>query len=353
MSKHRLLRLTIALSLSVSAVVHGADDFVYARFSDYLDALRAQAGIPGLAVAIVGRDAILWEGALGRQDVDRNIAARSDTPFEIDGTTQAIVGALLLRCAADGELSLTDRVSKFAPSSPDGNATLAQLLTHTTPGANGLTFSYRPDRLGPVAAAIASCKDVPFRTAIAGLLDQHAMVGSVPGSDILSTTLPAEGFTQSALQQYSAVLGRLATPYTVDARGRATPQAIVPSAMTPASGLISTVRDLAQFDLSLKKGILLSPESLALAWTPPNDAAGKPLPHAYGWFVGDYNGERIVWQFGVSDNGTSSMIIVVPRRATTLILLANSPGLARPFSLADGDITGSPFARLFFSIFLR
>ena len=35
------------------------------------------------------------------------------------------------------------------------------------------------------------------------------------------------------------------------------------------------------------------------------------------------------------------------------ILLANSSGLARPFSLSEGDITVSPFARLFLSIFVR
>jgi CubicO group peptidase (beta-lactamase class C family) len=348
-----LMRLTIALSLSVGTIVHGADDFVLSRFTDYLEALRTQAGIPGLAAAIIGRDTVTWERAFGQQDLDRNIAMRLDTPFELDGTTQAIMGSLLVRCAADGRLSLGDPVSKFAPSSPEAGAALWQFLTHTTPAGNSLTFSYRPERLGPLSGAVASCTDLPFRTGIASVLDRLAMTDSVPGSDILGGTATAEGFTASALQRYASVLARLATPYTVDARGRATASANMRSTLTPYSGMISTVRDLEQFDLALKSGFLLSPEWLSVAWTPPKDATGKPLPHAYGWFVQDYNGERIVWQFGVSDNGTSSMIMTVPRRATTLILLANSPGLARPFSLANGDITVSPFARLFFSIFLR
>jgi len=37
----------------------------------------------------------------------------------------------------------------------------------------------------------------------------------------------------------------------------------------------------------------------------------------------------------------------------TLILVANSDGLTRPFALAAGDITVSPFARLFLSLFVR
>jgi CubicO group peptidase (beta-lactamase class C family) len=354
MFMRRLLLLTMALSLSMGALVHAADDFLLSRFSAYLEALRTQAGIPGLAAAIVGPTNVNWEGAFGSRDVERNFPARLDTPFQLDDTTQTIVATLALRCASDGLLSLDDPVGKFAPSSPDAGATIRQLLTHTTAGVNGLTFSYRPERLAPVAAAIASCTDSTFRSGVSDrLLVGMAMIDSVPGSDVAQLTAPAEGFTASVLQRYSDVLPRLATPYAVDTRGRATPSSYVASTLTPASGLISSVRDLEQFDLALKNGKLLGREWLALAWSPPTDASGRSLPHAFGWFVQSYNGEPIVWQFGVSDNASSSMLITVPRRGVTLILLANSPGLARPFALSAGDVTVSPFARLFLSIFVR
>jgi CubicO group peptidase (beta-lactamase class C family) len=349
-----LLLLTMALSVSVGTLVQGADDFVLSRFTDYLESLRNQAGIPGLAAEIVGPSNRLWEGYFGQADVERNFPPlRFDTPFHLDDTTQTIAASLVLRCASDGLLSLDDPVGKFAPSSPDAGATLRQLLTHTTPGPNGLNFSYRPERLAPVAAAIASCKGTTFRSAVAAFLEQKLMFDSVPGSDVVSVTPPAEGFTATTLQRYSDLLVRLATPYAVEGRGRATRSSYVASTLTPASGLISSLRDLEQFDLALKRGDVLPPEWLALAWTPPNDATGRPLPHAYGWFVQAYNGERIVWHFGVSDNASSSMIISVPRRGLTLILLANSAGLARSLALSAGDVTVSPFARLFLSIFLR
>ena len=85
---------------------------------------------------------------------------------------------------------------------------------------------------------------------------------------------------------------------------------------------------------------MFGPSWLTLMFTPPTGANGQPLPHAFGWFVQDYNGERLVWQFGVSDNASSSMIIMVPRRGVTLIMLANSQGLARPFSLVGGGRDG-------------
>jgi CubicO group peptidase (beta-lactamase class C family) len=323
------------------------------RFGDYLEALRTQARIPGLGAAIVGPDAVNWERVFGQQDVERNIPVRIDTPFELDDTTQAIVAAMALKCASDGLLSLDDTVGKFSPSSPDPGATIRQLLTHTTAGANGLSFSYRPERLEPLAAAIAACRDSSFRLATAGMLRQLSMVDSVPGSDIIRLTAPAEGFDAPLLEHYAAVLPRLATPYALDGHRRPTPSSYVAPTLTPASGLIASVRDLERFDLWLKHGDLLRSEWLARAWTPPLDGSGQPLPHAYGWFVQPYNGELIVWRFGVSDNASSSMMITVPRRGVTLILLANSSGLARPFSLAPGDITVSPFARLFLSIFVR
>jgi hypothetical protein len=60
-----------------------------------------------------------------------------------------------------------------------------------------------------------------------------------------------------------------------------------------------------------------------------------------------------VWQFGVSDNASSSMILMVPQRGLTFIVAANSSGLVRPFNLAAGDVTISPFAQLFLSVFVR
>src|SRR3954468_14164640 len=116
MHKHRppLPLLALALALSVGALVHAADDFVLSRFNDYLDALRLQAGIPGLAAAIVGQTDVNWEGAFGQQDIARNISIRTDTAFQLDGTTQTIVGSLAIRCASDGWLSLDERVSTFS-----------------------------------------------------------------------------------------------------------------------------------------------------------------------------------------------------------------------------------------------
>ena len=137
------------------------------------------------------------------------------------------------------------------------------------------------------------------------------------------------------------MLTRLAAPYKVDKSGKATrAEYPTPRGIDAANGLISTVRDLAQFDAALDDGVLLTPETLTLDVDQhQSQRTGKPLPTGLGWFVQTYNGERVVWQFGVVSNAFSSLVVKVPGRRLTLILLANSDGLNTTPSLAEGDVT--------------
>jgi CubicO group peptidase (beta-lactamase class C family) len=148
------------------------------------------------------------------------------------------------------------------------------------------------------------------------------------------------------------VLARLATPYAVDKKGRPTKSSYAAGGLTASSGLISTARDLAEFDLALRKTVLVTGDTLAAAWRNPIAATGLPLPHGIGWFVQGHNGELVVWQFGVTEGTSSSLMIKIPGRGLTLILLANSDGLAVPLPLAAGDVNASPMGRLFLRLFV-
>ena len=105
--------------------------------------------------------------------------------------------------------------------------------------------------------------------------------------------------------------------------------------------------------MALKKEVLLRAGTLAAAWQPPTGRNGQALPHGIGWFVQTYNGETIVWQFGVSENASSSLVVKVPGRGVTLIVLANGDGLVRSLPLSAGDLTKSPVGRLFLGTFIR
>ena len=180
----RLILLTIAalLLVRVPVPVHAqSQNLAFDLFREYLESLRVQAGIPGMAAAVVGEDRILWEQAYGRQDLGRAIAARTDTPFHVDGLTQLYTTAMVLRCVEERRLSLDDRVGRFRSDSPEPNATLRQLLTHTYGTPEALTFAYRPERLAPLWIAVRACTEDSYRETLAHLLGQLAMVDSVPG----------------------------------------------------------------------------------------------------------------------------------------------------------------------------
>jgi CubicO group peptidase (beta-lactamase class C family) len=341
-------------SLIGAAPADAADDLLLARFADYVDALRAQAGIPGIAAAIVGRTDIVWEHASGYQDTDRSIAARPDTPFYLDGLTQVFTAAITLRCAEEGRLSIDDPIGAYKKSASEPSATIRQLLTHTSGTADALTFQYRPERLEPMVTVIRACTGDSYRETIGDLFDRLAMVDSVPGADAATLEPPAEGVpTPAQKAHYADVLSRLARSYAVDRRGRATASDRGDGPLTAYSGLISTVRDLAHFDLALRNGVLLRDDTLALAWRPATGRAGAPLPHGIGWFVQSYNGEPVIWQFGSIENASSSLMITLPTRGLTLILLANSDGLTKAYPLTAGDVSVSPFARVFLGLFAR
>lgn len=355
--RHSVLVLAIGVLLLNGAPIRAddpIDGLIFGRFRDYVESLRTQAGIPGLAAAIVGPDAILWEHAFGWQDLERSIATRTDTPFHLDGLTQVFTASLVLRCVEEGRLSLDDEIGRLVLSSPSANATIRQVLTHTFGPADNLVFDYRPERLGPLASVVRICAADSFRETVGNLFDRLAMIDSVPGPDAIGLKPPAEGIpSKSAAARYARVIERLAVPYAVDQQRRATPSQYAATKLTTGTGLISTVRDFARFDLALKQDVLLHAKTLAVAWHAPSGSNGRPLPHGAGWFVRTYGGEPIVWQFGVGQNGSSSLVVTLPGPGLTLIMLANSSGLVKPFPLASGDLTASPFARVFLGLFVR
>jgi CubicO group peptidase (beta-lactamase class C family) len=349
-----LVALVAALLLvRVPGTVRAADDLGLALFEQYLDALRRQAGIPGLAVAIVGDNDIAWDRGLGQQDVERAIPVRPDTPFHIDGLTRTLTSVLALRCTEENRLALDAQVGAFDSSSSEPNAMVGDVLTMTRPDAGGRVFSYEPERFKPFARIVRTCAADSYRETLANLFDRFAMRDSVPGPDAVSLEPPAEGIpSPQEIARYKSVLERLATPYAIDKRGRATRSDYTVATLSPYDGVISTVRDLARFDLALRRGALLRGETLAAAWRPPVNAAGDSLPHGIGWFVQGYKNETVVWQFGVSDRAASALLVHIPGRHITVIMLANGDALVRPFPLEQGDLTVSPFGRLILRLFV-
>jgi CubicO group peptidase (beta-lactamase class C family) len=330
-----------------------AQSLPIALFERYLGSLREETGIPGLSVAVVQGRRVVWEAGLGRQDAERNVPARADTPYLIGDLTQSFAAVVLGQCVERAGLDINTPIQRWA-SLPESAANVGHVLSHTSSGAPGEAFAYDPSRFGTLAAVAQDCAARPFRRAVAeDIFERLGMADSIPGRDLakMGATDP-DYFHDGKLRAYESVLARLAVPYRVDRSGRATRSDYPAESVNAATGLVSTVRDLARFDIALDDNALISGEIRNTAWTNVRTSSGAPLPMGLGWFVQTYNGERLVWQLGNVRDAGSSLLLKIPGRELTLILLANGDGLAPPDTLATGDITASLYVKLFLKLFL-
>jgi CubicO group peptidase (beta-lactamase class C family) len=120
-----------------------------------------------------------------------------------------------------------------------------------------------------------------------------------------------------------------------------------PKHFVTAAGLVSTVGDVLRFSLALDRDELLRPETKQLAFTPAKAPNGRELPYGLGWFVQRRRGVTVLWHYGW-DRANSTLLIKVPERNATFVLLGNSEALSRKFDLGrNEDATRSPFAREF------
>jgi len=104
--------------------------------------------VPGMSVAVVGKDKVHFRQGFGRIDDHGGKPVDEHTLFAIASTTKAMVVAGLLMLADEGRLSLDDKVIDYIPELHFGNAALTpevsirDLLAHRTgmPSTDVWTF---------------------------------------------------------------------------------------------------------------------------------------------------------------------------------------------------------------------
>ena len=346
-----LAALAVALVLASASVraqqLFATDSLTI--FDAYLESLRQQALIPGMSAAIVKDNQVVWERGYGFQNVATRLAATPDTPYVVGDLSESLAAVLLLQCVEQRILDLDTPVSTYGVAGLEPEATMRHLLSHSTAPGSDTAYQFNPARFDALTTVAEWCIPQSYRKSISHrLLDRLAMTRSVPGTDLGDPNfiLPEGLYTDDEVARYRDLLTNLATPYHIVDDG-VQPTDIPALTMSAANGLVSTVRDLAQFDAALDTDILLLGDTREAAWTNALGRNGETLPTGLGWFVQTYRNERIVWHYGIVAGAYSSLIIKVPSRSVTLILLANSDGLVAPYDLAQGDVTRSVFANLF------
>lgn len=156
--------------------------------------------------------------------------------------------------------------------------------------------------------------------------------------------------TEKHRQRFERVVKTLAQPYALDREFKLAKIAY-PQGFSTSAGLMSTVLDMAKYDIAIDQNKFLNRETQQLAFTPAISTKGEPLPYGLGWFTQDYKGTKLLWHYGYW-TGNSSLILKVPERNMTFIIMANSDNLSRPTDLGSGDALTSPVGMAFLKTFI-
>ncbi len=323
-----------------------------ARLEQQIEPLRDRLKIPGLQAVVLRDQKVIWVKAFGYGDLEHRVPETVATPQHIASLTKTFAAILVMQLVEQGDLSLDEPISHYSSDFKDERVKIKHLLSHTSEGNPGDAYSYSGERYDYLTAVLESKTGKPFRQLIVEtFLDPLDMEDSVPGHDLLSEGdkwTPLLG--KNRVELYQKVLARLAQPY------RLYGEEIIhapypPREIRAAAGLISTVNDMAKYDVAIDQHRFLKKETQERMWTPFISNSGKPLPHGLGWFSETYRREKLIWHYGYWPDSFSATYVKIPSRNLSFILLANSDAASAPFYYTGG-IESSVFACTFLRLFL-
>lgn len=156
--------------------------------------------------------------------------------------------------------------------------------------------------------------------------------------------------TERQRARFDLVTKKIATPYRLD-NGTKIERGKYPTHFSTSAGLMTTVLDMAKYDIAIDQNKFLKRETQQLAFTPAVSTKGQPLPYGLGWFTQNYRGVKFIWHYGYWTSN-SSLILKVPERNLTFIIMANTDNLSRPTDLGAGDVLTSPVGLAFLKTFI-
>jgi CubicO group peptidase (beta-lactamase class C family) len=343
-----------SLPASVSATELDAD--VLAGFEDELEGLRQLLKIPGFSAAIVHDQQLVWAKGFGYADLENSIAATPNTPYRLASVTKPIAATLIMQLVEEGMLDLDDPVSEYGVElESDGVIQVWHLLTHTSEGVPGTRHNYDGNRYAMLGTVIEAATGRSFAELLSErILEPLNMTNTAPNYPACVVQELIDAPEISARDRGAArINAELAKPYQLDPSYNIV-AGMYPTGFNPAAGLISTVVDLAKFDIALDQGILLGEGAKEQMFEPAFStyANRTDLMYGLGWYSQLYNGTRLLWHSGRQPPSVSALYLKVPDQNITFIILANTTNLTTPFPLGDGDVLYSALAQTFYRDFV-
>ncbi|MGD1968074.1 MAG: serine hydrolase domain-containing protein [Desulfobacterales bacterium] len=347
-------------------------------FYEEMERLRKDNRIPGLSAAVLQNQQVVFAEGFGYADLENRIPVTADTPFNIASLSKTFAAAILMKLVEDGRLDLDaamadilknadfiydvgtihgyanvcKKIKEFSRD-PDfeyaeyafllknyrcdkENITIRHHLTHTAQEKPGEAYRYNGFLFGFLSLVAEEASGQPY----ADLLVDHIIAPLDMKNTIPSITK----------ERRNEILAKRAKYYRMGFGGEFEPSDY-PVTLSASAGMVTTVLDMAKFDVAMDHNLIVSAETKAAMFSRTISNSGKPLPYGLGWFVQEHAGVKLIWHYGWAPKAYSSLILKVPEKDVTLILFANSEGASADFQLGRGDVLRSPFAVAFLNIF--
>jgi CubicO group peptidase (beta-lactamase class C family) len=310
-----------------------------------IEAERIAQHVPGIALAIVRDDALLFARGFGLADIEHARPVTPETTFAIGSTSKAFTATLVALLAAEGKLGFDDPVTRALPwfTPPidgDGPVLMRDLLSHRTGFArmDVLWYGGRASRAEVLRTALRAEPLSAFRqdfhynnVMFLAAGEACAAAAGAPWEELVRARLlePLGMRATSTDVRTAQTRADLALGYQWDEDGQRyerRPMRALDS-IAPAGSLNSNVLDLARWvRFLLARGELegrrlLPEELLAETWKPHNEAA-PGVRYGLGWFLREWNGLELI-DHGGNIDGFAAEVALLPARNTGVVMLAN------------------------------
>ena len=213
------------------------------------------------------------------------------------------------------------------------------LLTHTSEGVPGNQYKYNGARFSLLSNVLQSATGKTFHQLATERIMQPLGLDNTAASDMKLAA--SHGFDTIKLKQNTAQGYSSNGTQPVD----------YPKGFSTAAGMISNIDDMLKYAAAFDANQLLTDEQKLKVFSPMISNDGKTLPYGLGWFIQQKEGVGFNWHYGYWV-GMSSLIIRVPGKKISFVLMANSDMLSAPYPLGNGDIWVSPYAKEFLKSFV-
>jgi CubicO group peptidase (beta-lactamase class C family) len=350
-----LLVMSLAVSItapasSQRAVAHGAPDAAFTR--ELLKDFRLLA-LPGMSVAVVHDGKTIYRLNQGYADVEKRIAVGDKSIFAIASVTKSFSGVMMMQYEQEGKLSLDDHLLSypfdsqlFSPHFIDPDTRLKHVLSMTSGGVLGKTFSYDGGRFGLLTGVFEKMSGrndakLAYAAEVEGrILRPLHMSSTFDGWANMPTDLGSRVVKRYDVRSDKDSLVFNNVPYDANSE--------YPS---PAAGLFSTIDDLAAYSAALDDDKLIAHDRYVEMTSPFPHDGGKEIPYGFGWLTQTYRGITLNWAYG-EGNQDAALLLRVPEQKLTFIFLSNSGSPSHAARLQSGNVLRSPFAIAFLKRFV-